>query len=79
MYLQTASKLRGVLPVVVDADVWEEAGEALDDTFIPDAEIWRRSTAGYDPSDPRAVVNPYTSANGHNILDVKFCKFLTAV
>ena len=38
--VQTAVKLRGVLPVVVDADVWEDTGEALDDIFIPDAEIW---------------------------------------
>lgn len=38
--MQTAVQLRGVLPVVVDADVWEDAGEALDDIFIPDAEIW---------------------------------------
>ena len=38
--MQTAVQLRGVLPVVVDADVWEDAGEALDDMFIPDAEIW---------------------------------------
>ena len=38
--VQTASKLRGILPVVVDANVWEDAGEALDDTFIPDAEVW---------------------------------------
>ena len=38
--MQTAVQLRGVLPVVVDADMWEDAGEALDDIFIPDAEIW---------------------------------------
>ena len=38
--VQTAVQLRGVLPVVVDADVWEDLGEALDDIFIPDAEIW---------------------------------------
>lgn len=38
--VQTSGRLRGVLPVVVDADVWEDAGEALDDTFIPDAEVW---------------------------------------
>ena len=37
---QTAARLRGVLPVVVDADYWEDIGEALDDIFIPDAEIW---------------------------------------
>ena len=40
MSLQIASRLRGVVPVVVDADIWEDAGEALDDTFLPDAEIW---------------------------------------
>lgn len=38
--LQTAVRLRGVLPVVVDADYWEDIGEALDDIFIPEAEIW---------------------------------------
>ncbi|KAL3144416.1 hypothetical protein ABBQ32_004164 [Trebouxia sp. C0010 RCD-2024] len=69
---QVAAKLRGVLPVVVDADLWEDAGEALDDIFIPDAEIWRRSRAGYDPADPRAVDSPYLSAQGHNLLDIKF-------
>lgn len=42
--MQAAVKLRGVLPVVVDADLWEDAGEALDDIFIPDAEIWYSRT-----------------------------------
>ena len=30
--------------------------------------------AGYDPTDPRAISSPYLSAQGHNMLDVKFCK-----
>lgn len=34
----------------------------------------RRSVAGYDPTDPRAISSPYLSAQGHNVLDVKFCK-----
>lgn len=68
----TAVRLRGVLPVVVDADYWEDIGEALDDIFIPEAEIWRRSVAGYDPTDPRAITSPYLSSQGHNVLDVKF-------
>lgn len=34
----------------------------------------RRSRAGYDPADPRAVATPYLSAQGHNLLDVKFCE-----
>ncbi|KAL0049748.1 hypothetical protein WJX82_009107 [Trebouxia sp. C0006] len=68
----TSARLRGVLPVVVDADYWEDIGEVLDDIFIPEAEIWRRSVAGYDPTDPRAISSPYLSAQGHNVLDVKF-------
>ncbi|KAL0042633.1 hypothetical protein WJX79_005902 [Trebouxia sp. C0005] len=68
----TSARLRGVLPVLVDADYWEDIGEVLDDIFIPDAEIWRRSVAGYDPTDPRAISSPYLSAQGHNVLDVKF-------
>jgi len=32
--------------------------------------------AGYDPTDPRAISSPYLSAQGHNVLDVKFCKLL---
>jgi len=39
-HVQTAARLRGVLPIVVDADFWEDIGETLDDIFIPDAEIW---------------------------------------
>lgn len=38
--MQTSARLRGVLPVVVDADYWEDVGEVLDDIFIPEAEIW---------------------------------------
>ena len=30
--------------------------------------------AGYDPTDPRAISSPYLSAQGHNVLDVKFCR-----
>ena len=32
--------------------------------------------AGYDPTDPRAISSPYLSAQGHNVLDVKFCELL---
>ena len=38
--------LRGALPVLVAADTWEDTGEELDDTFLPDAEIWRRTSSG---------------------------------
>ena len=39
-------RLHGALPVLVAADTWEDTGEELDDTFLPDAEIWRRTSSG---------------------------------
>ena len=38
--LQAVDRLGRDLPVLVESDMWEEAGEELDDLFIGDAEIW---------------------------------------
>lgn len=43
---RAVKRLRGALPVLVAADIWEDTGEELDDTFLPDAEIWRRTSSG---------------------------------
>ena len=43
---RAVKRLRGALPVLVAADTWEDTGEELDDTFLPDAEIWRRTSSG---------------------------------
>ncbi|GAB4823667.1 hypothetical protein N2152v2_010713 [Parachlorella kessleri] len=67
---QVVSRLGGDLPVVVEEEGWEETGEELDDIFIVDAEIWRRSLL--NNADPRGGDRPYVSPEGHNILDIKF-------
>jgi hypothetical protein len=38
--VQAVDRLGRDLPVNVDGEQWEEAGEALDDIFIGDAEVW---------------------------------------
>lgn len=38
--MQAVDRLGRDLPVLVDNEMWEEVGEALDDVFIGDAEIW---------------------------------------
>ena len=36
-------KIGGSIPIVVDAEDWEEHAEELDDLFLGDAEVWRRA------------------------------------
>lgn len=63
-------RLGGSLPVAIKAEGWEATAEELDDMFLGDAEIWRRSSMG--TADPRGGVHPYTSPEGHQIVDIKF-------
>lgn len=63
-------RLKGSFPVLIDGDEWEEPAEELDDIFLGDAELWRRSLDN-DPN-PRDGSNPYLTAEGHNIIDVKY-------
>lgn len=66
----SSSRLKGPLPVYIDADDWEETAEELDDIFLGDAEIWRRSN---DPdAGPRGGNNPYVSPEGLAIVDIRF-------
>ncbi|EFJ44721.1 hypothetical protein VOLCADRAFT_95072 [Volvox carteri f. nagariensis] len=53
------------------ADSWEEHAEQLDDIFLGDAELWRRSFAG-QPENPRGGDHPYVSPQGYTIVDVRF-------
>ena len=66
------SRLKGNLPVVIEADElsWEETGEALDDIFLGDAEVRRRSS-NYE-ADPRGGNNPVVTSDGHMVLDIQF-------
>ena len=64
-------KIGGSIPVVVEAENWEEHAEELDDLFLGDAEVWRRG-ATFD-ANPRGGKNPYVSADGsHTLLDLRF-------
>lgn len=65
-------RLGTTLPVVIKGgDEWEETAEELDDIFLGDGELWRRSNQP-GSENPRAPEDPYVSADGHNIIDVKF-------
>ena len=64
-------KIGGSIPIVVEAENWEEHAEELDDLFLGDAEVWRRG-ATFD-ANPRGGKNPYVSADGsHTLLDLRF-------
>eukprot|EP00740_Mantoniella_antarctica_P017636 CAMPEP_0181370520 /NCGR_PEP_ID=MMETSP1106-20121128/13472_1 /TAXON_ID=81844 /ORGANISM="Mantoniella antarctica, Strain SL-175" /LENGTH=333 /DNA_ID=CAMNT_0023487323 /DNA_START=59 /DNA_END=1060 /DNA_ORIENTATION=+ len=63
--------LGGTVPVaIVSGTEWEEVAEELDDTFLGDAEVWRR---GAGDANPRGGAQPYVSLDGeHTIVDLKF-------
>ncbi|KAI3431827.1 hypothetical protein D9Q98_010580 [Chlorella vulgaris] len=63
-------RLGGTLPVAVEEEEWEDVGEELDDIFLGDAELWRRSTE--EGAGPRGGDSPYVSAEGHALIDIKF-------
>ena len=65
-------RLGGSIPVLIDADeeMWEDIAEELDDIFLGDAEIRRRSinpVAG-----PRGGPNPVITTDGNFMLDIQF-------
>ena len=62
--------LDGCVPILVDADDWEEVAESLDDVFLGDAELWRRPMSGV--ADPSGGDRPHISAEGHTIIDLIF-------
>lgn len=64
------SRLEGELPIEILADDWEEIAEELDDIFVGDAELRRRSL---DPNAPaRGGDRPVVTPEGTNIIDVIF-------
>eukprot|EP00793_Prasinoderma_coloniale_P003950 PRCOL_00006791-RA len=70
VYDADVSPLRGSVPVEVAASEWEEVAEELDDLFIGDAEVWRRSVRGL--TDPRGGSEPYVTPRGNYVLDLLF-------
>lgn len=65
-----APELDGCVPILVDADEWEEVAESLDDIFLGDAALWRRPMSG--TADPFGGDRPYVSAEGFTIIDLVF-------
>jgi len=65
------ASLGGTLPVMVDGEYWEAIGEDLDDIFIGEASIWRRSVQGASAA-PHGGDSPFITTDGHNILDIRF-------
>ncbi|WCJ24414.1 Ribose-5-phosphate isomerase A [Euphorbia peplus] len=62
--------LEGSIPVLVHSFNWMESAEKLDDLFIGDAEIWRRSSMGQ--AGPTGGDFPLMTGEGLNVLDIIF-------
>lgn len=60
----------GSIPVLVQALNWMETAEEIDDLFLGDAEVWRRSSIGQ--AGPTGGDFPFITREGHNVLDVIF-------
>lgn len=64
--------LDGELPVIIEGDetTWEETAEELDDLFLGDAEVRRRSFL--PDAGPRGGDAPVVTPEGHYVLDIQF-------
>ncbi|XP_073129284.1 probable ribose-5-phosphate isomerase 4, chloroplastic isoform X2 [Henckelia pumila] len=60
----------GSIPVMIKAINWMDIAEEIDDLFLGDAEVWRRSSIGL--VDPLGGDFPLITKEGHNVLDVIF-------
>jgi ribose 5-phosphate isomerase A len=65
------------MAIVIESDDWEETAEEIDDLFLGDAEVARRS---FDPdANPRGGQSPVVTGNMHMILDVAFYEGLKLI
>lgn len=73
---KTGRRLGGSVPVLIEAneDIWEDIAEELDDIFIGDAEIRRRSVN--PDAGPRGGNSPVITTDGNMVLDVQFLEGL---
>ena len=67
-----AAGMGGSVPVLIEGNesTWEDVAEELDDIFLGDAEIRRRSTKV--EADPRGGGAPVLTPDGHMVIDVQF-------
>ncbi|XP_065857867.1 probable ribose-5-phosphate isomerase 4, chloroplastic [Euphorbia lathyris] len=69
------SNLDGSIPVLVHSFNWMESAEKIDDLFIGDAEVWRRSSMGQ--ASPTGGDFPLMTKEGYNVLDIIFTSPIT--
>ncbi|CAL0334478.1 unnamed protein product [Lupinus luteus] len=62
--------LEGSVPVLVQSLNWMPIAEEIEDMFLGDAEVWRRSSIGL--AGPLGGDYPLVTREGHNVLDVIF-------
>ncbi|XP_038689694.1 probable ribose-5-phosphate isomerase 4, chloroplastic isoform X2 [Tripterygium wilfordii] len=62
--------LDGSIPVLVHHLNWRETAEKIDDLFLGDAEVWRRSSIGQ--AGPLGGDFPFVTREGYNVLDILF-------
>ncbi|CAN8272428.1 unnamed protein product [Cochlearia groenlandica] len=67
---QYKSGLEGSIPVLVPSLNWLAIAEEIDDMYLGDAEVWRRSYV--EEASPLGDDFPIVTSDGHNILDVIF-------
>ncbi|XP_059666900.1 probable ribose-5-phosphate isomerase 4, chloroplastic [Cornus florida] len=67
---QYKGDLDGSVPVLINCFNWMEAAEEIDDLFLGDAEVWRRSSVGH--AGPLGGEFPLVTKEGHSVLDVIF-------
>ncbi|KAF5472156.1 hypothetical protein F2P56_008896 [Juglans regia] len=67
---QYKGDLDGSIPVLIQSLNWMQTAEEIDDLFLGDAEVWRRSSIGQ--ASPLGGDFPLVTREGHNVLDVIF-------
>ncbi|XP_042465452.1 probable ribose-5-phosphate isomerase 4, chloroplastic isoform X2 [Zingiber officinale] len=67
---QYTGELGGSIPVLITSGNWLETAEQIDDLFLGDAEVWRRSPSG--GAGPLGGDFPLVTKEGHHVLDVIF-------
>ncbi|KAL7131230.1 hypothetical protein ABFS83_13G184500 [Erythranthe nasuta] len=68
---QYQSAVDGSIPVLIKSNNWLETAEEIDDLFLGDAEVWRRSSSlGF--VGPTGGDYPIVTKEGYNVLDVIF-------
>lgn len=68
----SSTRLSGQLPILIEGDdlEWEECAEEVDDMFLGDGEITRRSNN--EEANCRGMPDPVITSDGNMILDVAF-------